>query len=710
MCRGELQFDVFMGYDGIIPQACWFPVVCEIKNDGPTFTGTVDLEPSGLNPGQVRRAVVELPTGTLKRFTIPMFAGARGLSSWNVRLRDERGKVRAEQLDVRPRKQAGIGVPLIGAICRTTGAEPEVKRILPRNTELQPLTARLLPAIFPDNPIVLQGLGLIYLNSEKASELSVGQVNALLNWVRAGGHLVVGLEQPSDVTASPWLKNVFPSEVKEVRRLEDHTELQAWLNEAPWPKTLTRRAVERVPQPVPRSKAPAVLAAAEPVNPFSRLAEDPVFEAAEVPVGVGKIREGRAIISAGEIPLVVTAGLGRGRVTGLMFSPEREPFRSWKNAGAFWARLADVPAQWYLSQDYTQDGGWSSDGIFGAMIDTRQVHKLPLEWLILLLAIYLVVIGPLDRYLVKRLGKPMLTWITFPCYVVGFSFVIYLIGYKMRAGDSEWNELNVVDVVPTGERVLLRGQTYASVYSPSNQRFPVESRQRYATLRGELAGTWSGNQGVERAAVTQVGDNFKAEVFVPVWTSQLLVSDWQEPAVAPIRCEAVGDRAGWRVTVENRTERALSNVQVVLQERIFQLGAVGRDQTKTFTVSAVEGSQLGAFVRDHAGDFPSVVQSRQHAFGASSGGRLDDLPNSAAAASFLPYRPCADSDDPGYSIQNFYTPAGLDLSSCAARGDGVLLAWAGDYSPILPLNKFQPRRLQRNTFWRLVIPREDIKP
>src|SRR5438034_5279659 len=34
-----LQFDVWIGFDGIIPQAGWFPVTCEIFNDGPGFSG-----------------------------------------------------------------------------------------------------------------------------------------------------------------------------------------------------------------------------------------------------------------------------------------------------------------------------------------------------------------------------------------------------------------------------------------------------------------------------------------------------------------------------------------------------------------------------------------------------------------------------------------------------------------------------------------------
>src|SRR6266404_9657339 len=65
--RAVLQFDVFPGYDGVVPEATWFPVMCEIKNDGPAFNGVIELNGGAFNQGQTHRAEVELPTGTLKR-------------------------------------------------------------------------------------------------------------------------------------------------------------------------------------------------------------------------------------------------------------------------------------------------------------------------------------------------------------------------------------------------------------------------------------------------------------------------------------------------------------------------------------------------------------------------------------------------------------------------------------------------------------------
>jgi hypothetical protein len=618
-CRAAMQFDVFPGYDGTIPEASWFPVVCEIKNDGPSFKGTVEVEAGTYNQGQKRFLEVELPTGTLKRVVIPVFASTRGYSTWDVRLRDERGKTRAEQLGIQARKLLAPSTPLIGALSRTPAGAPTLKELPTPNSELQPTCARLQTSIFPDNPLVLEGLDCLYLNSERASDLTVNQVNAIFAWLNAGGHLIIGIEQPSDVTSSPWLKGLVPCDVKDLRAVAQHPELQEWLrltpsitNAAPEldPQSLAQRNMDAATRrrygvaprmPFPGSTPPAA------TSLFDNLTMDAAFEAAELQVAVGPQREGTVEVTAGDLPLIVTTHRGRGLVTTLLFSPEREPVRSWKNLPVFWSKLAGVSGALYGSRNLNPQGGWSSDGIFGAMIDSRQVHKLPVGWLLLLLLVYLAVIGPLDQYWLKRLGKPMLTWITFPGYVVVFSLVIYLIGYKLRAGESEWNELHVVDVLSNGDRAELRGRTYSSVYSPSNQRYGLASQQKYATLRGEFAGLWGGGESGEKATIMQSGDSFRAEIFVPVWTSELFVSDWWNSANLPLTASVSPRGDGWQVHVENLTERKLTSLQVAIAGRMIPLGDLPAAQSLTKAVKRDDGIPLRTFVWNYGANFRDAV-------------------------------------------------------------------------------------------------------
>jgi hypothetical protein len=693
--RGAPQFDVFLGYDGIVPEGSWFPVACEIKNDGPSFMGVVEVSSAGYGQrqGQVQQVLVELPTGTLKRLFIPVFSSSRAWSSWDVKLLDERGRVRAEQLALQPRKKIAAEAPLLGALTRTPAGVP-MFRPLPSQSggsELQPVSARLQPSIFPDNPLVLEGMGSIYLNSSQAGEIKLNQINALYGWLNAGGHLIVGVEQISDISSTPWLKGLFPCELKEMRTVQPHPELQDWLTSPrgmPSGKlkaaVMSARARKRPGQPI---EGPAAYGDA-PV--------DAAFESAGLQVAAGTVMDGQVVLASQDVPLVVTANHGRGRVTALLFSPEREPVRSWKNLPIFWAKLTGVPAEWYGASQQPNYGGMSSDGIFGAMLDSRQVHKLPVEWLLLLLIVYLVVIGPLDQYWLKRIRRPMLTWITFPCYVVLFSLLIYFIGYKLRAGESEWNELHLVDVLLNGDRAELRGRTYASIYSPSNQRYILESAQKYATLRNEFAGMWGGGQSSEKANVFQKGDSFKAEVFVPVWISELFVSDWWQPSEVPVTVSVSPAPGGWKVTVANQADDKLSNAQIVIEDRIFGLGDLAAGQSRTFDVARERGQLLTGFLSGYGARFGSAVQSRKQAFGSTESAHIDDVQNASIAASF-PSLLTSGAD----MNSRFISPPGLDVSPFVEHGGAMFFAWAAGYSPVKPINQFSPRRFHQNTLWRV---------
>lgn len=689
--RAALQFDVFPGYDSIVPEATWFPIVCEIKNDGAAFTGVIEVSAGQLNGGQTRRVVVELPTGTLKRLVIPVFSTARYQSSWDVRLLDERNRTRAEQLGIRPRRQTAANTVLLGALPRTATGLPTFRPASTGNgvnSESEPAAARLQSALLPDNPLVYEGLDAIYLNSEKALELEGPQVAALLAWLNAGGHLIVGVESIADVNGTSWLRKLVPCDLTDMRTVASHPELQDWLQQPA--SGSAARARDRI-----AGRNPGAAVANSP-----EVAKDSGFESAELQVATGTLREGATtLISSSGIPLVINSHEGRGRITALLFSPERKPISNWRNLPAFWSRLAEVPPVIYANNGMNNglSGGWSIDGVFGAMIDSKQVRKLPVEWLLLLLIVYLVVIGPLDQYWLKSIKRPMLTWITFPCYVVLFSLLIYFIGYKLRAGETEWNELHLVDVLANGSGAELRGRTYASIYSPVNASYRVESQEHYSVFRGEFQSAWAGGgQDGERADVLQYGDNFKAQISVPVWTSQLYVSDWWQsmPEQQPLSFKITSDSSDWSVSVTNWRDHPLTNARLAVGDRFIALGDLPARQTKTFKLPRNQGELLRDFVQSRAGGFQNASQSRQQAFGSSGSGRILDLPNSSMAVSFIS----------NLSQERFISPPGLDLSPLLDQGNAVLLAWEDGYSPVKPLNQFAARRGHKDTLWRVSVP------
>ncbi len=694
LARSALQFDVFLGYDGIVPEASWFPIICEVRNDGPSFNAFFEISSGQFNQSQVRRVPLELPTNTRKRVVVPVFSSSRH-TTWNFRLVDDRDKVQAEQLNIRPRKQIAWEIPLIGALARSVAGVPILPPIKSNQPELQSTPARLQPALFPDNPIALEGLNTLYLNTETALELKVPQRDALLAWLNGGGHLVVSVEQIADLAASEWLRDLLPFESTSTKQLTANSELQTWL----------QRGAINLPQPSPTNrvtkpsykKLTPIRAHVIGPNPFSELLSDPQFDQSQMLILTGNLRDGNILVTAEGNPLVVQAARGRGKITLLTFSAEREPFVSWKNRPWFWAKLTEIPVGLYQSSDYNFYGGHSIDGVFGAMIDSKQVRKLPLTWLLVILVLYLLVIGPLDQYWLKKINRQMLTWITFPAYVLIFSGLIYFIGFQLRAGDSEFNELHIVDIFPRNEKAVLRGHTYASLYSPSNKRYPLVGEQPFAALRGEFVSSYGGAEENSRANVIHRGNNFVADVSVPVWTSQLYVSDWLQSADLPMRTSAIRNGTNWEVTVENKLDRKLSEARVVIANQVYFIGDLAAKQAKKIQLQTNQAMPLKDFVQQNGGQFFNAVQFRRQTFGNNQA--AFNLPLGAMAASF-------NSQLNEGKGQFLISPRGFDLSKFAERDSVILLAWDEGHSLTAPLNRFTPRRSHRDTLLRLVVPKE----
>lgn len=708
--RAELQFDVFVGYgssgagDGLVREGGWFPVACEVYNDGPGFDAVFELSSRQLGGGQVRRLALELPTNTRKRFSFPMFAGAR-YTTWEARLLDAKGRVQARREELRTR-EVGWETYLLGALAASPAGQPAFPTVKHNRTEQHPAVARLTLEQFPENPIALEGLNAIYLNSARAPELRVPQAQALVAWVLGGGHLIVAPDQLTDISGTPWLAELLPVEWGELTLVRAGSEVHQWVMAG---SRLTPAAAQPGAMPTPGTPSVAPnrpRTSAQPgVNPYERLQPEAAFAGAELPVFRVRPRAGQVRLAAGDLPLVVTWPHGRGQVTLLTFNPEREPFRGWANRAWFWARLCDLPGEWFAETARNLYGGWSLDAVYGAMIETRQVRKLPVEWLLALLVVYLGVIGPFDRWFLKKINRQMLTWVTFPAYVVLFSLLIYYIGYRLRAGETEWGELHVVDVLPRGEQALLRGRTYGSIYSPANVRYRLGSDLPTAALRSEFLGPAAGGQESGRLEATLKPSGLEAGVAVPVWSSLLVVGDWAGTAAPPFTATPGRNAAGQPVLiVQNRLPRPLADVVVVADQRVYPLGELAAGARREIELDPTHGRSLSDVVGPQFQRFVQAAQRRQRAFGSANAEFLEPTTEVLLGATFLSRAPGASG--PGvFGTRSFVYPAGLELGELLARGQAVVLARDPDQAP--PggaLARFKAPRTSRLTWWRLAVP------
>ena len=538
------------------------------------------------------------------------------------------------------------------------------------NRRFSPGVVNIQADIFPDNPVTLHGLSSLYLNSKRAINFRAEQASAVSIWVRSGGHLILGVDQPSDITGTPWLRELLNTQFGLIQNLEVGPLIRDWLSNAGYP----------------------VGAIDEEFN-TKFLNATPV-----------RLKDGKTLMSFDGKTLIANANRGLGQVTILGFNPEREPIRSWENRAWLWARLADIDSEWFVSEKPPRDyGRMNVDGLYGMMIDSRQVSKLPVIWLILLLITYLVIIGPVDRIWLKRINKQMLTWLTFPIYVIFFSFLIYYIGYRLRAGQLEINELHIVDVLP-GDQVALRGRSYASIYSPSNKDYLMGGSLALGAFRNESS-SFSNGAGNQPLLIGLSPGKLEAKARVPIWTSRLFSSEWVSGSEVNIQASVTKQNNDtYQLEILNGLRKPIVGAAFVALQRIVY------DESINITPGErglLELKRSDSKVRDVISGFSSnirnSIQSRNRAFGNAELSRMDLGLMNIVTGSFPGMLELEGIKQFKKDVNQFDSSGGMDISEYLERDGSVLFVFVEDQSPISSTGLFESKLRKSHSLYRIPI-------
>jgi hypothetical protein len=423
---------------------------------------------------------------------------------------------------------------------------------------------------------------------------------ALADWVKRGGHLVVSVasnwQAVRDSVLGPLLP-ALPSGQEQVSSLEP---LEAFADST---KPLT-----------PPGAPPVMVTKLEEID----------RRGGKVLTGIGS-----------DLPLIVRGAHGFGRVTLIGVAVDQKLFSAWPDRGLFWARAIDLkhdrPDQ---SSAGTRVGGGTrfiQSGVSDLSSQLRigleqfpNVKLIPFGWVAFFIFLYILLIGPGDYFFLKKVLKRMeLTWITFPTIVITVSLLAYFAAYRLKGNDLLVNKVDVIDVDQTAG--LLRGRTLLSVFSPQNRDYnigfiPVPPNLDHdlspvATLgpSGELprppAGTevltsWFsvpepqfGAMGGSNRRFSFVGGGYSYEpsgglerlesVRIPIWSTKTITAQWYGPASPMIDSDlhAVGhDRLAGTVT--NRQSFPLGDSILAFNKQVYLLGTLAPGATISVALSS----------------------------------------------------------------------------------------------------------------------------
>ena len=273
------------------------------------------------------------------------------------------------------------------------------------------------------------------------------RIEALEQWVRMGGTLVLcaGSHAEEALHAGSPLARFVPGRFEKTVLLR---QTSGWETYA--------KSVNPIPPPKPGEKVELPTAQAR-----RRARQD---------------RSPRGRPAAGD-PQAAGAGPGglRGHGSRSRADPRLEPIaRCWSPRSSI-CPSTSRPAP---TTDAVQSYGYNDlAGQLRSALDVpRDVHLVPFFVVALLVIVYILLIGPGDYFLLRRLGRGMQwTWITFPAIVVLFSVGAYLAAYWLKGDQLRVSQVDLVDIDAEG---TARGASWFSIFSPRGESFDLSMRPR----------------------------------------------------------------------------------------------------------------------------------------------------------------------------------------------------------------------------------------
>lgn len=211
----------------------------------------------------------------------------------------------------------------------------------------------------------------------------------------------------------------------------------------------------------------------------------------------GLVENSEIVGTAGRLPTVMRYPYGFGHVVFVALDLDQPPFPQWQGRPGLVAKLLQDDAQTRRDEgsgagglpQVTHIGYDDLAGQLRAALDQfRGVTLVAFSWVAGLLVLYLLLIGPADYLLLKKLKRENWTWLTFTLMVVVFCALAAVLANRWRGTRLHVNQVDIVDV--DLEQSVARGCNWTHVYSPTTQAFQLD---------------WATNWPVEPAAVRRDG-------------------------------------------------------------------------------------------------------------------------------------------------------------------------------------------------------------
>lgn len=612
------------GYDGFYKQSSWTPVYVHLTNTGASVEGEIRLTVGDFN-SIVYNAPISLPTQSNKFVTLYFFSGSYP-TRIAVQLLDNDDNLIVETT-TDPLTSLAKEELLYGVV----GAEDSNLEFLEKlvGTGTKAGVALLDIAELPDIPSALSALNVLVFSDVDTAQLSPTQLTALQSWVDSGGQLVI--------TGGPN-----------------------------WQKT-TAVFHDMLPVQVTGSQSMADLPA------LSTLVGEPFRDAGPYLVAVSSLQTGELLAHQDGLPLLARRDWGRGSVYFLALDPKLAPLADWNGRQTLFAPIvAHIPP--LLAGSYGIQDGYSAKSAVETLPNTSLPSGVELSCFF---GFYILLVGPVNYFVLQRRNRRELAWATVPALVVVFTIIAYLIGFQIKGNQVIINEYAVAYGRVGSDQI--RVQTVFGLYSP--KRAVYDLRLPGDVLATSLSQATNNSDSNNFEAITFGNDVVLSRVRVDVSGVEAFVADSYQP-MPPITVEANVSNSGSTFTVQifvqNQSQIDLSSVTLVFGGTAVALGDLAAGESKHYTEPiTLYSSDYSSYANSLAYNASTVLGSSDYYNDPNLYGRyqfLNALTNSYSSVSTTSVTP---SLQPSISLLAWSTEPQVDvdpgIASYETRGNTLYI-------------------------------------
>ncbi|MGE3268629.1 MAG: hypothetical protein AB7P40_07780 [Chloroflexota bacterium] len=535
--EGDLSYlpELSAGFDGLAKAGRWLTVRAVVANAGPLLDGELRL--SMRTGGEV--AVYTQPIQVAQRARkLATFQVPGSIGQPDLRLTLRANDVDLVSRDV-PLRILGPTEFLVGVLADDKLVPTGLAAV--RRGGNPVAVAHLTGVDLPTDPIPFQAMDALVIRQAATDRLTPTQRAALRTWVEQGGQLVVagGPGWRRSVDGLDELLPVFGLWTRPVKHL----------------RGFVRYAGSAPPD-------------------------------GDVLVTIGSpIAGARVLLSQESIPLLVERWLGLGRVTFIGIDPALEPFRSWPAAESLWQRILVGGRPGMPILDDSQAGTVPLRAALGEMLD---LGLPPAGWIIGFLLGYVVIAGPGQYVLLRRLDRREWAWIGFPAVAVLAAGLLLGSAWWLRGPDVRLASVSVVRVAEDTQTAPL--DTYLGLVAPTRGTFDLTFPDGPI-----LRPIGNANGGTSLVFATGQDATLLPELRLEGRSVQTLQSRSMGPALMPVQADLKTTNGRLEGTVRNVGPSILEDVMVIAAGEGVSLGDLAPGDTKSVSISLPTNRAAGAW-------------------------------------------------------------------------------------------------------------------